>query len=421
MNIRILDNNYIIVPNFINSYRAKELSKEYISHCKSKEITSPISEGDGQAPNCQSDYNYISFLELLCEKTQQVSSIVEETVLPTYCYSRVYYNKSSLKKHIDRDACEVSLTLHLDGDKPWPIYIKTPSGEERSVTLNPGDAMIYLGKKAEHWREEYDGEYYSQVFLHYVRSRGEYSYAYFDKVKDKRSKENDKSQDVSNQLEKKESDISNNTNKDIEKKENVPEKSIEIIVPKPENTLEQYIYVFNDAVSDDLCKLILEEYSNSDEWTDSSIGDKSNPVNKLVRNCQQISLSQEKYLIKNYEKRKKIDEEIYLSVKKSVEAYQSKHPEFQIDIDTGYQLLKYEEGNFYIEHTDSFKEEQRSLSCSLQLNDDYGGGEFAFFNRQMMIKSRRGSAIMFPSNFMFPHEIMPVTKGTRYSIITWLV
>jgi predicted 2-oxoglutarate/Fe(II)-dependent dioxygenase YbiX len=84
-------------------------------------------------------------------------------------------------------------------------------------------------------------------------------------------------------------------------------------------------------------------------------------------------------------------------------------------------LLRYEEGNFYIEHTDSFKAQQRSLSCSLLLNHDYDGGEFAFFNRQMMIKSKKGSVIMFPSNFMFPHEIMEVTKGTRYSIITWLV
>ena len=27
--------------------------------------------------------------------------------------------------------------------------------------------------------------------------------------------------------------------------------------------------------------------------------------------------------------------------------------------------------------------------------------------------------VMFPSTFMYPHEVMPVTKGTRYSIITW--
>jgi predicted 2-oxoglutarate/Fe(II)-dependent dioxygenase YbiX len=84
-------------------------------------------------------------------------------------------------------------------------------------------------------------------------------------------------------------------------------------------------------------------------------------------------------------------------------------------------LLRYREGEFYTQHTDSFKEQQRSLSCSIQLNEDYEGGEFALFDREMMIRTSPGSAIVFPSNFMYPHEIMPVIKGTRYSIITWLV
>jgi hypothetical protein len=57
----------------------------------------------------------------------------------------------------------------------------------------------------------------------------------------------------------------------------------------------------------------------------------------------------------------------------------------------------------------------------LYLNNDYEGGEFAFFDRELKYKLKKGSCIMFPSNFMYPHEIMPVTSGTRYSIITWFV
>ena len=53
------------------------------------------------------------------------------------------------------------------------------------------------------------------------------------------------------------------------------------------------------------------------------------------------------------------------------------------------------------------------------LNDDYEGGEFAFFNRTLKYKLNKGDVLMFPSTFMYPHEVMPVTKGTRYSIITW--
>ena len=87
----------------------------------------------------------------------------------------------------------------------------------------------------------------------------------------------------------------------------------------------------------------------------------------------------------------------------------------------GYILLKYEVNQFYAEHIDFFRDNSRVVSCSFILNDDYEGGEFAFFNRELKYKLKKGSCIMFPSNFMYPHEIMPVTSGTRYSIITWFV
>ena len=64
-------------------------------------------------------------------------------------------------------------------------------------------------------------------------------------------------------------------------------------------------------------------------------------------------------------------------------------------------------------------EEPRAISCSMHLNDAYEGGEFAFFDRQLQYRLNAGDVLMFPSNFMYPHEVMPITKGTRYSIITW--
>jgi predicted 2-oxoglutarate/Fe(II)-dependent dioxygenase YbiX len=397
MNKILLENNYIIIPNFINPHKAALLENEYRKYCNNSNV-----DGDSQAPNSHSSYNYISFLELLCEKTQEVSSILEEKVLPTYAYSRVYHKGSILERHKDRDACEISLTLHLGSDSPWEIYIETPSGEERCVNLHPGDAMLYLGKIAEHWRNEFKGEYHTQVFLHYVRSRGDCCYAYFDK-----DKCTDESKKDFNQ-------IKVNTDKNIKKE--FPT----IIVPKPNNTLEQYIQIFEDVISDELCDKIIKEYASVDEWKDTSIGSEGS-INKSIRNCKQIYISSENVLEKNFQLRKEIDNNIHQSVHGIIEKYVKIHKDFSVDIDTGYNLLRYNEGDFYIEHTDSFKEQQRSLSCSLQLNDNYVGGEFALFGREIMIRSKKGSAIVFPSNFMYPHEIMPVLEGTRYSIITWLV
>ena len=36
------------------------------------------------------------------------------------------------------------------------------------------------------------------------------------------------------------------------------------------------------------------------------------------------------------------------------------------------------------------------------------------------LKLNTGSIVFFPSNFMYPHSIEPITKGTRYSIVAWL-
>ena len=55
----------------------------------------------------------------------------------------------------------------------------------------------------------------------------------------------------------------------------------------------------------------------------------------------------------------------------------------------------------------------------LYLNDDYEGGEFYVAEKEF--KPKKGSAIIFPSNFMYPHEAKAVTKGTRWSIVSWLM
>jgi len=160
-------NNYMIVKDFISEERARNLSSEFKSFCEENNIS-----GDTQINSSMAMGNYISFLELLCEKVPTVSELIGETVLPTYNYARVYLKNSVLKKHTDRPSCEVSLTVHLDGDKEWPIYVQTPNKSVVPVYLNSGDALVYLGQKAPHWRNEYEGEYYTQVFLHYITSRG---------------------------------------------------------------------------------------------------------------------------------------------------------------------------------------------------------------------------------------------------------
>ena len=53
------------------------------------------------------------------------------------------------------------------------------------------------------------------------------------------------------------------------------------------------------------------------------------------------------------------------------------------------------------------------------LNDDYEGGELIMCGDKK-IDTKKGDLIIFPSNFLYPHEITPVTKGVRYSYVSWV-
>jgi predicted 2-oxoglutarate/Fe(II)-dependent dioxygenase YbiX len=59
------------------------------------------------------------------------------------------------------------------------------------------------------------------------------------------------------------------------------------------------------------------------------------------------------------------------------------------------------------------------LSCLGILNEEYEGGKFIMFE-DTEIKFNAGDLIIFPSIFLYPHKVLPVTKGSRYSFISWV-
>ena len=58
------------------------------------------------------------------------------------------------------------------------------------------------------------------------------------------------------------------------------------------------------------------------------------------------------------------------------------------------------------------------LTVLAGLNNDYEGGELILFE-DTEIKMNTGDVVIFPSNFLYPHKVNPVTKGVRYSCVSW--
>lgn len=92
---------------------------------------------------------------------------------------------------------------------------------------------------------------------------------------------------------------------------------------------------------------------------------------------------------------------------------------------TDIRFNKYEEGTrmrVHCDHIHSMFDGERkgipTITVLGALNDDYEGGELLFWESKK-IELPAGSLAIFPSNFLYPHEVLPVTKGVRHSFVSW--
>ena len=81
-------------------------------------------------------------------------------------------------------------------------------------------------------------------------------------------------------------------------------------------------------------------------------------------------------------------------------------------------IIKYEVGESIKDHTDVDQTNRGSLT--INLNDDYEGGEFRFFGGQVKIALSAGEAMLFPAEPLWIHGTEPITKGARYTINCFL-
>ena len=117
---------------------------------------------DPQVPNTYSHYGDIA-MDILLEKLHPLmEKKTNKKLFINYSYARIYMKGDILKKHIDRPSCEISTTMNLGGDE-WPIYLEP----DIEVNLKQGDMLIYRGCDLQHWRNKFEGNECTQVFLHY--------------------------------------------------------------------------------------------------------------------------------------------------------------------------------------------------------------------------------------------------------------
>ena len=175
-------NGYLVIPEFIS----KEMVDFFKSYFLLRIRAGHATPGDPQAPYSQCFYSDPLVETILLKKLKFLYRKINIELLPTYSYTRLYSKNDVLEKHIDRESCEISVTLSLgipDGADINPIYFsrKRENGDAVSVKLNPGDACIYKGSELWHWRPPFTNQkWYLQTFLHYVKKEGKYQNMIYD-------------------------------------------------------------------------------------------------------------------------------------------------------------------------------------------------------------------------------------------------
>ncbi len=187
-------------------------------------------------------------------------------------------------------------------------------------------------------------------------------------------------------------------------------------------SLDHYIKVFDNIFPEDVLENFLRICKESKNFEDAGIiGNKDlHTINKKIRNTFT-------WAPKNMDVKSLTEVHwtnlLISAFTKNITNYQS-----ALEIEGTFsvndvQILKYITGGHYKIHTDHAATIPRTYSCIFLVNDDYEGGDLIFkfpgYEDNFKIEKCKNRMIVWPSNFLYPHSVLPVIKGERYSVVAW--
>lgn len=196
------------------------------------------------------------------------------------------------------------------------------------------------------------------------------------------------------------------------------EKTVEFTTPK----LHNYIKIFDNFIPTSALDVLTKVCKNHDEFNDGKIVNNS-PQGTVDKETRNVKIWEMENLNTNNYTQIFWSSYLVYTFKKALQKYDQcfKLNSMYDIIDV--QILKYTEGGHYNFHVDSGIHTPRTLSCIFFINDDYEGGNllFRFPNQKEIINVEKvkNRMIVWPSNFLYPHSVSPVTKGERYSVVSW--
>ncbi len=177
-------NRYIVVRSLLAEPTLSSLNKYALKRIALLPTEVEKLNDDEESAPTPAAYGDPMMEMLLANLTSRIEGLTGLELYPTFAFYRVYRHGDRLKKHKDRKACEIAVTLSIgqQGDHDWPLMIEGPH-ETTGAALRPGDAVVYRGLECPHWRDEFDGNEAVQAFLFWVDRNGPHAEFKFDKRK----------------------------------------------------------------------------------------------------------------------------------------------------------------------------------------------------------------------------------------------
>ena len=179
--------------------------------------------------------------------------------------------------------------------------------------------------------------------------------------------------------------------------------------------ISDFIYYYPEAINPLLCNTITNYFNTNAQWKQSTFS-------TAYKNTGTSQVSMMEYWIGSKDS---YYQDLRNAFEDSVNDYIGVHQKIKIQAYTNFRINCYSTGGFMKEHIDNIhyshgqKEGYPHLTSLIFLNDDFDGGEFYLCGEAL--EKKVGSAVVFPSNFMYPHEVKKVTNGKRYSVMTWIL
>jgi len=393
-----MSENAKVVRNFLDKGNCAYLT-EFLKDC----VKNGDAVRDTQCPKSWSVYIHPTLERVLEASLPKMELETGKKLFPTYTYARHYTKGEILECHTDRPACEYSATITLGYDgEVWPFWF-ADAGEEtdlgivgekqhlfrvkniQKVDMEIGDAVIYNGHEVPHWREALQGEWQTQIFLHYVDQDGPHAEWKYDKrPKLSHQPEQDK-QIVDDQ-----------------------HKQTDQSIGEDEEIL--YWYTEN-AISDTACDQMITKFESFETEKAQVGGQLSGKVDTNIRDVNKIPITNE----------------IGIGATMTGIGLNMNNRAWKFDVTHSNQTeyLRYDADGHYKTHVDTYnvptQKETRKITVLAFLNDDFEGGRLYLENgdERTYPEQKKGTVISFPS--YINHGVEPVTKGIRRSIVTWMV